>query len=282
MTALLDLGSFQCHDVQLPLAAGSYPKLLFGKAPELALLPRPNILLGAGHATHLPMLLTKWAYKSIAIVLMRPSIPSCLFDFCLVPQHDNSKVSESIIATIGPLNCIEPGTEKDPQLGLLLIGGPSRHFGWQEAALGRQLQSILSAQGRKWVLTDSPRTPKSTREILENLAGDNVEYRPFQQGNTSITELMSRASTIWVSEDSMSMIYEALSSGAAVGVLRIPALDKNKLNGVAESLAKQQMLTLFDNWQQQQALPAPKRVLNESRRCAEEILQRLNRDASGS
>ena len=277
VTALAELASFQYHDVQLPVPLHQYPKLIFGHMPSGSRLPKPDIVIGAGHATHIPMLLSKWKHRSIAIVLMRPSIPMSLFDFCLVPQHDNYKATETLITTEGPLNSIKPVSDKNPVQGLILIGGPSRHFDWDETALLQQLQKVVNTHGISWILTDSPRTPASTRAILKNLAGKAVDYRPFHGGSAWLAELMGEASTIWVSEDSMSMIYETLSSGAAVGVLRVPALSNNKLSTVAESLAKQQMLTLFDEWQEQETLPRPPRLLNESRRCAEEILQRMSR-----
>ncbi|MFN3595388.1 MAG: ELM1/GtrOC1 family putative glycosyltransferase, partial [Thiobacillaceae bacterium] len=51
-------------------------------------LPAPDLILAAGHATHLPALAARRAYGGRIVVLMRPSLPLALFDLCLIPAHD--------------------------------------------------------------------------------------------------------------------------------------------------------------------------------------------------
>ena len=51
-------------------------------------IPAPGIVLGAGHRTHLSLLAARRMRGGKAIVLMRPSLPLCLFDLCLIPAHD--------------------------------------------------------------------------------------------------------------------------------------------------------------------------------------------------
>ncbi len=49
---------------------------------------RPQLLIAAGHATHVPLLAAARAFGARAVVIMKPTLPLWLFDLCLVPRHD--------------------------------------------------------------------------------------------------------------------------------------------------------------------------------------------------
>ena len=97
----------------------------------------PDLLVGAGHRTHLSLLAARHNRGGRAVVLMRPSLPLTLFDLCLIPEHDLPPVGPNVLATRGALNRIRPSSTLEPDRGLLLIGGPSAHFGWDDAGLRR-------------------------------------------------------------------------------------------------------------------------------------------------
>src|SRR5215471_16159521 len=50
--------------------------------------PAPQLLIGGGHRTHLPMLFAARRLGARCVVIMRPTWPMWLFDLCLVPSHD--------------------------------------------------------------------------------------------------------------------------------------------------------------------------------------------------
>jgi len=54
-----------------------------------AMLPPPHLIVGVGHATHLPMLAARAACGGRTVVLMKPSLPPFLFDLIFVPRHDH-------------------------------------------------------------------------------------------------------------------------------------------------------------------------------------------------
>lgn len=87
---------------------------------------------------------------------------------------------------------------------------------------------------------------------------------------------LAAADTVWVTEDSVSMTYEALSSGARVGLLPAPRLmpSARVLRGL-EELAADGFLTTFAGWQQTHQLYAPPTTLREADRCAAEVIGRL-------
>ena len=273
--ALKDRVDCECHEVSVPFSFSSYCYGLLKIFPAVSHLPDPDLLVGAGHACHFPMLLTRHIRGGQALVLMKPSLPTRLFDLCLIPGHDSFKAGPNIISTEGPLNTLRPSSGLSMDHGLILIGGESKHFHWEEQKLLKQLLQILNSKDLNWTITDSPRTSLATRNILQTLHKDKVTYIPFTgKQDTTLPNLLHKSGIIWVSEDSMSMIYEALSTGASVGVLRIPAKAQSRLADVAQSLAKKQLLTIFDDWLLNKSLSPPINILTESARCADILIER--------
>lgn len=187
---------------------------------------KPHIILGTGHGTHLPMLAARKKYKGKIIVIMKPSLPFRFFDLCLIPAHDNPPKRKNIIETNGPINSIEPSRVHDKKLGLILIGGPSKHFGWSDKKVISQVQEILKDSLNReiqWHLTTSRRTPPSFVMHLQNLKLINLTICPFEETNSGwIEEKLLNHGQVWVTQDSFSMIHEAMQSGAAVGLLELP------------------------------------------------------------
>jgi mitochondrial fission protein ELM1 len=131
-----------------------------------------------------------------------------------------------------------------------------------------------------WQLTDSRRTPvgflDQARKRLKGIEIFSCQETPPDWLPSKLRE----ADEVWVSEDSVSMIYEALSSGVRVGLLPVPRLKTNSrvLRGVDE-LVENGYLTPFYSWGKNgQLSPAPE-ALNEAARCAEIVLQ-SHHDAS--
>ena len=232
---------------------------------------RPALVIGAGHGTHLTLLALKRCWHMPVIVLMRPSLPLCLFDLCLIPEHDRPPKRRNVIATRGALNRIRSGTVKSGA-GLVLIGGPSKNSEWNEPLLLRQVEEVVRQAPGAWVLTTSRRTPVSTVEKLKSLVG--IDVVPVEQTTSDwLPEKLAAAEQCWVTEDSVSMIYEALSAGCAVGLLEVPWKRQGRLLRGVTVLKEQGLLTPFDRWSGAR-LPAPGRRLDEAMRCAEAVLGR--------
>jgi len=70
------------------------------------------------------------------------------------------------------------------------------------------------------------------------------------------------------------MIYEALSSGASVGLLPMPSLRTSSrvLRGL-EQLVAEGFLTPFADWENSRRLAPPPALLREADRCAEWVIQ---------
>jgi mitochondrial fission protein ELM1 len=240
-------------------------------------LPRPDLILGAGHTTHVALIALARRTGSPCIVLMKPSLPTMFFDLCIVPQHDlRGQPGEHVIATLGALNRV-PAPADSPRDGhLMLIGGPSASHGWDGDAVLEAIREILAdSPGAPWELTDSRRTPEEFRQALRERFPQIAVFPHEETGPGWLPARLSRAGETWVTEDSVSMIHEALSSGSKVGLLPVPW--KKPRGRIARGLARlivEGFVTTFRDWREIHRLEPPPFVLHEADRCARLVLLR--------
>lgn len=238
--------------------------------------PAPDLIIGAGRACQWPLLAARRARGGKTIYLMKPAWPIRCFDYCVIPEHDEPPRRANVCVSEGVLNDMTPA---DPQAdaGLILIGGPSAHFAWDERGVLRQIHTIIDAfPDKHWVVTDSRRTPAATRNALAIPANRNVEFiGADEMANDDLRAHMRGADTIWVTADSVSMIYEALTAGARVGLIDVPVARASRITRIGEQLAGRDRVTRFSDWQAGAALVSQV-PLNEARRCAGLILASLS------
>lgn len=229
----------------LPITAstlGRVGEFLSASLPAQAALPTPDLIFGAGHRCGWPMLATRRARGGRAVCIMRPQLPRQCFDLCIIPSHDGVPPSANVIVSDGPLNPMRPAASREARLGVILLGGPSAHHGWDEAAMFAQLRQVLaSAPAMDWWVSDSRRSPPSLAAGLVALANGTklaklkfVSHRELP--TTWLPTVLARATQVWVSADSVSMIYEALSAGANVGVFAVPARRRDRITAIAADL----------------------------------------------
>lgn len=231
-------------------------------------LPRPDVIMAAGHSTHGALLALSVKYQAKSVVLMRPSLPLAWFDLCLAPEHDftHEPGRKNLVLTRGAINRIGEGAA-GARGKLILIGGPSKTHGWDSVALIDRLQRVCVGDG--WELTDSRRTPDG---FLDQLAKVLPQVSLFPHQETAADWLpakLHQAAEVWVTEDSVSMLYEALTSGARVGLLPVPRLrEGSRVLAGLDVLVREGYLTTYDQWVGHPALPAPPQPLREADRCA--------------
>ena len=275
LAALNRLRPVQAHTLAPP-PLGAALRGSLGRLSAWQTLPPPDLLLGAGHRTHPGLLAARQGCGGRAVVLMRPSLPLALFDLCLIPEHDRPPARTNVLTTRGALNRLEPSTTLEPARGLMLIGGPSAHFGWDEAALYAQIAAIVAADpAMNWILTTSRRTPASFLENGLLSADPRLSVVPVAQtGPDWLPAQLARAGQVWVSADSVSMVYEALTAGAAVGVLELPRARPGRVSRGLDGLAAAGWVTPFADWRRSQCLLRPSGTFNEAQRCARWIIER--------
>jgi mitochondrial fission protein ELM1 len=203
---------------ELPARRGD---LLRAGLPGRAPAAPPALLLGAGHATHGSLVYWRRRTRRPAIVLMRPSLPMGLFDLCVVPRHDGVAERPRCWLSDGPLNRVRPAAEREDH-GVILLGGPSPHFTWDSAAILEQLTRVC-ARGA-WRLSTSRRTPPALLAQIQECRLPGLEARSFADWPAGwLAAELARARHCWVTPDSASMVYEALTGACAVGLFDLVA-----------------------------------------------------------
>ena len=264
------------HQVTAPPLIRSLASCVTGKISWARGLPAPQVAVGAGHATHAALLAAGRACRARTVVLMRPSLPMSWFDYCLVPTHDDPPVRDNVIITTGAVNPMRVTRNHDPDHGLILIGGPSRHYRMDGQALLSRIRRVLArASPRYWTLSNSPRTPGQVNRELAGLRTDRVEVALWDRcGPGWLAGALARARDVWVTEDSVSMIYEALTSGCRVGLLPMQRNSTSRLHRAIDRLLEEGFVSAHNDRGGGAELPAPPRTLNEADRCAGLLLKK--------
>ncbi len=275
--ALAARTTVEAHWIDTPSGLAALRQWVSGRFPPGTGLPDPDLILVAGHRTHLAGLAARRARGGHLIALMRPSLPLACFDLCVIPRHDAPPASAKVLATRGVLNTARPSAERRTDRGLFLIGGPSKHHGWDNAGLLAQLDAILAATPAvRWTLTTSRRTPADTEAALLALRGRGVDVRPVRDTPPGwAMEQIACSAQAWVTEDSVSMVYESLSAGAATGLLAVPRLGETRITAGVAELQREGFVTPFADWQRSGHLAAPPERLAEADRVAEAVLARF-------
>jgi mitochondrial fission protein ELM1 len=255
---------------------GSLWNWLAGRFPAGTELPAPDLLIGAGKGCHADLLAARRVRGGKAVVLMRPSLPAALFDLCLIPAHDRPPLRANVLPTLGVLNAVRPAPGRRPGLGLILLGGVSEHYAWDGAAIAAQVADVVRASPDiAWRLTTSRRTPADMMARLEAVRPGNLALHPHEDTPPGWLEAALAESTqVWVSPDSVSMVYESLSSGAATGLLELAASRSGRVSSGIEQLISEHWVTPYSAWQGTRRLPAPASPLAEADRCADLIVAR--------
>ena len=215
-------------DINVESLNNPFLGILFKKYKIATSIPKPDIAIGAGHKTHFHLLASKRCFNAKIIVIMKPSLPTKLFDLCVVPKHDGLKNSSNIITTDTPLMIINSKIKKKENMGLFLIGGPSKHYDWDTKSVLDQIKEISKKfKYSKFFLTTSRRTPINFISNLNNLNLKNIKAYEYSKIESNwLDKYISKVKNIWVTNDSYSMIIEAIASGAKIDIIDL----KNKKN----------------------------------------------------
>ena len=249
-----------------------YPKAVAGERGV-------DLLIGAGHKTHLTLCLAAHKLGAKSVVVMTPTWPLWFFDLCLAPRHDLRQgllERNRIVPTTGALNRVPETIPPKATRGIIMLGGPSKHHGWDGEKLIPAIQAVIASRPElEWTIGDSRRTPSDFLTRLQN-TGCRAQIVPH--GKTTPDWLPAQllaAREAWVTEDSISMIFEAVTAGACTGLLPSPVVQANgRVPKSVVQLVNDGFATPFVEWEKSRSLPAAKR-LHETGRAADEVLARL-------
>nr|WP_305792841.1 mitochondrial fission ELM1 family protein [Sedimenticola hydrogenitrophicus] len=280
------------HDIPAGGRLTAWIHWLSGRFPSGHGLPPPDLIIGAGHQTHLGLLAARRAFGGRAVVIMKPTLPRRLFDLCVIPEHDGVS-GDNVFLTRGVMNTIAPGrsasglkqpgdesaptepvdnasAREDAPQTLILLGGTSPHYKWRDEVVLNQVEAIVRQQpAERFLLSDSRRTPAGCMEKIAALRLANLSLIPWRQtGPGWVAEQLGLSHAVWVSEDSVSMVYEALTSGAAVGLITLEQNKPGRISGGVERLVTEGWVTPFGHWREAGGYARSPGVFDEAARCA--------------
>lgn len=286
----------------------------FGQLPDALKQQSIDLFIVVGHRTHWTGVLLKKIFKnSRLLVLMTPSLPLSWFDFAIIPAHDRGKAmienrcprarreamlrdqgssmsssaaqdegkkNQHIFISQGALNPIINQHRHETKRSLILIGGPSKRHGWSMDQLIAQVEQVIADHpDHQFTLTTSRRTPTDflNQDLFQNLP-TTVSVFPVQKTPKCwLFEQLQLASEVWVTEDSVSMLYEALTAGCQVHLLQMPRLKEDRITRSVDQLLEQGLVSHVSH-QSEQLQQASPFTLNEAERAAHWLLQHLQKN----
>ncbi len=207
----------------------------------------PDYILGVGSHTQLKVLLLGKIFPvAETVILMKPNFPFGWFDHVIVPEHDGVPEQGNVMVTQGALNPIVNEQRHQSNRILIALGGSSKRHQWNDAKVLQAVQRIAEQNAEaEIILTTSRRTPKDFLTHLKQQSfAQQLQIFPVEETPQGwIFEEMQKAEAVWVTEDSVSMIFEALTAGCKVGVILIDRLKDDRVVNAVNNLLQLQRVS---------------------------------------
>ena len=207
----------------------------------------PDYIFGVGSHTQLRVLLLGKVYpEAKTIILMKPNFPFGWFNHVIIPAHDAVPEQGNVILSQGALNPIVNENRHQKNRILIALGGSSKRHQWNDQKVLQAIQQIIDHNDQaEIVLSTSRRTPK---EFFQHLQFQpyiqQIKVFPVEKTPQGwIFEEMQKAEAVWVTEDSVSMIYEALTAGCKVGVIKVDRLKEDRIVKSVDTLLEKNIVS---------------------------------------
>ena len=198
-----------------------------------------DLFVGAGSTTYYALKFYARRYTKPSIALMYPKGYRKDFSVIIAGAHDRPKPRANLKISPVSLSFSRPQGLYQPQRKAVgfIIGGPNSCFEMGDEIL-KQIETVRAQFADcEFALTTSPRTPRATESALEKLSWDySVIYG--REPINPIGDFLVQCEWVFISEDSVSMISEAVSNGRAnVAILSLKRKDAhNKFDDFISSL----------------------------------------------
>ena len=211
-----------------------------------------NLVIGAGSNIHTRLLLLKKFLKDIynkdiiAISVLSPSLFKNEFNFICAPNHDEIKLSniKNTIFFEGSLAKVSI-QEPDDSIGLIGLGGINNHFIFNEDDLIKQIEYILSLYPNKdWYLFSSRRTSDLMIDKIKRLTNS---FSNLIVAHENFDEIIKHASIKFITQDSMNMVYESLSTKGQTFVFNMKYKNENKITKQIKKLVENKQIGYIEN-----------------------------------
>ena len=198
-----------------------------------------DLFVGAGSTTYYALKFYARRYAKPSVALMYPKGYRKDFSIIIAGAHDRPMPSANLKISPVSLSFSRPQGLYQPQCKSIgfIIGGPNFCFEMGDEIL-KQIEGVRAQFADcEFALTTSPRTPQATESALEKLGWDySVIYS--REPVNPIGDFLAQCEWVFISEDSVSMISEAVSNGrASVAILSLKRKDAhNKFDDFISAL----------------------------------------------
>ena len=183
-------------------------------------------------------------HRCPCVTIMTPGVIGTEpFDFAIVPEHDYPREAPNVMATVGAPNLISPEElellgkslllKYPPEHGRkwgVLIGGSDKNYkvtaSWIYKIVGEIFRSAKRG-GADIYVTTSRRTPPEAEDALKRMAAarencENVRFMLIASADPSnpVPAILGACDEIFVTEDSVNMVSETVTSGHRAVLLR--------------------------------------------------------------
>lgn len=175
-----------------------------------------DLFVGAGSTTYYALKFYARRYAKPSIALMYPKGYRKDFSVIIAGAHDRPKPRANLKISPVSLSFSRPQGLYQPQRKSIgfIIGGPNSCFEMGDEIL-KQIEGVRARFADcEFALTTSPRTPQATESALEKLSWDYSAIYSREPVNP-IGDFLAQCEWVFISEDSVSMISEAVSNGSA-------------------------------------------------------------------
>lgn len=151
-----------------------------------------------------------------------------------VPGHPGEIVTEVLVTSASPQRLSERGrsyrqqiltsdnTGREDRIACLLVGGDARDHAFSEDDLHKLAAGVNHlghSQGWRWLVSTSPRTSPRHEQFLRAAIDHDVIAKAVwwhDQPESVVPDFLGAADITFVTEDSLSMLSEAISAGRPV------------------------------------------------------------------
>ncbi len=275
------------------------PRKLIGSGfafdPEFrrALATPPAIAIGCGRQAALATRLLR-EHGARAVQILDPRIDPRHWDLVIAPEHDGLR-GDNVIPMLGSLHPVDDAwlaqAREDfsvlaqlPQpRTTLLLGGPSRHAGMDDAVVAAQfarLERVLRREGGSLLVTTSRRTPDAWRTLVRQHFASIPGMRWFGASHAAnaagsddenpYAGLLAWAGRIVCTPDSVNMLSEACATRVPVFGID-PGCTRGRLRRFNDALLARGRMRAMDD----ELAAFPVEPLGETARVAAQVRERL-------
>ena len=265
-------------DIIIGAGHGTYTRILdLKEALSLKLIPASKIATKDFMSSHFE----KDKNNNIkAIAVLTPSFRLKEFDLICAPNHDSHRLkaidNNKKIFYEGSLAKVYDQLPNE-DIGFIGLGGKNKHFKFDVNNIFKQIQYITSLYPSKnWYIFNSRRTPKKLNKLITDYIEinkmTNVSFENFNDINVySYDEIISQSSIKVVTQDSVNMVYESLSSKGETILFNMDYMKMNKIVKLVHNLLKNKKVGYIDDGDLADGLKAMKIVKQHDRTLYAEV-----------